>query len=51
VREVARLAEVSRSAMLVALIRFDIPQNGNSHKRTGHLPFGFDYLNYQLVKN
>ncbi len=31
--------------------RFDIPRNGNCYKRTGHLPFGFDYLNHQLMKN
>ena len=37
--------------MLEALDRFGIPRNGNGRKRTGHLPFGFDYLNHQLVKN
>jgi hypothetical protein len=37
--------------VLEALDRFGIPQNGNGHKRVGHLPFGFDYLNHQLVKN
>jgi hypothetical protein len=42
---------VSRSAVLEALRRFGIPQNGNGHKRVGPLPFGIDYLNYQLVKN
>jgi predicted DNA-binding protein YlxM (UPF0122 family) len=51
VREIARLAEVSRSMVLEALDRFGIPQNGNGHKRTGHLPFGFDFLNHLLVKN
>jgi hypothetical protein len=30
--------------VLKALDRFSIPRNGNGHKRTGHLPFGFDYL-------
>ena len=51
VREIERLADVSRSVVLEALDRFGIPQNGNGHKRTGHLPFGFDFLNHQLAKN
>jgi len=51
VREIARLVEVSRSTVLEALSRFGIPQNGNGYKRVGHLPFGFDYLSHQLVKN
>ena len=50
-REISRLVGSSRSAVLDALDRFGISQNGNGHKRTGHLPFGFDYLNHQLVKN
>jgi predicted DNA-binding protein YlxM (UPF0122 family) len=50
-REIARLADVSRAGVLEALDRFGIPRNGNGHKRTGHLPFGFDYLGHQLVKN
>jgi hypothetical protein len=50
-REISRLTKVSRSMVLEALDRFGIPQNGNGHKRTGHLPFGFDYLNYKVVKN
>jgi len=50
-REIARLAEVSRSMVLEALDRLGIPQNGNGHKRTGHVPFGFACLNHQLVKN
>jgi hypothetical protein len=37
--------------VLEALDRFGIHQNGNGHKRVGPLPFGFDYLNHQLVKN
>jgi hypothetical protein len=50
-REISRLVGSSRSAVLDALDRFDIPQNRNGHKRIGPLPFGFDYLNHQLVKN
>ena len=50
-REIARLTEVSRSMVLEALDRLGIPQNGNGHKRTGHVPFGFACLNNQLVKN
>lgn len=37
--------------MRKALGRFGIPQNGNGYRRIGTLPFGDDYLNYQLVKN
>jgi len=37
--------------VLKALDRFGIPKNGNGRKRTGHVPFGFDYLNHRLVKN
>ena len=48
-REISRLAGASRSAVLDALDRFGVPRNGNRHKRTGHLPFGFGY--HQLVKN
>ena len=50
-REISRHAGASRSGVLKALDRFGIPQNGNGHKRIGPLPFGFDYLNHQLVKN
>ena len=50
-REISRLVGSSRSAVLDALDRFDIPQNRNGHKRIGPLRFGFDYLNHQLVKN
>jgi predicted DNA-binding protein YlxM (UPF0122 family) len=50
-REIARLTEASRAGVLEALDRFGIPKNGNGRKRTGHLPFGFDYLNHQLVKD
>jgi hypothetical protein len=50
-REITRLVGASRSGVLKALNRFDIPRNGNCYKRTGHLPFGFDYLNHQLMKN
>lgn len=37
--------------MLEALDRVGIPRNGDGRRKTGHLPFGFDYLNHQLVKN
>ena len=50
-REISRLVGSSRSAVLDALDRFDIPQNRNGHKRIGPLPFGFDYLDHQIVKN
>jgi hypothetical protein len=48
-REISRLAGASRAGVLGALDRFGIPETG--HKRIGPLPFGFDYLNHQLVKN
>ena len=47
VREISRLVGSSRSA----LSRFGIPPNECRRKRTGTLPFGFDYLNHQLVEN
>ena len=50
-REIERLFGVSHAGVLGALDRFGIPRNGNGRKRTGQLPFGFDYLNYQLVEN
>jgi hypothetical protein len=50
-REISRLVGSSRSAVLDALDRVGIPRNGDRRRRTGHLPFGFDYLNHQLVKN
>ena len=50
-REISRLIGSSRSAVLDALSRFGIPPNEGRRKRTGTLPFGFDYLNHQLVKN
>ena len=50
-REIERLLGVSHAGVLEALDRFAIPRNGNGRKRTGQLPFGFDYLNYQLVRN
>ena len=50
-REIERLLGVSHAGVLEALDRLAIPRNGNGRKRTGQLPFGFDYLNYQLVEN
>jgi len=49
-REISRLAGASRSGVLSALDRFGIPRS-DEYKRTGPLPFGFDYTNHQLVKN
>ena len=50
-REISRLAGASRSGVLKALDRFDILRDGGRPARTGHMPFGFDYINHQLVKN
>ena len=49
-REITRLAGASRSGVLDALDRFCIPRE-DRRARVGHLPFGFDYLNHQLVRN
>ena len=50
-QKISRLIGSSRSAVLDALSRFGIPPSEGRRKRTGTLPFGFDYLNHQLVKN
>ncbi len=50
-RKISRLIGSSRSAVLDVLSRFGIPPSEGRRKRTGTLPFGFDYLNHQLVKN
>ena len=50
-REITRLTGASRSGTLKALDRFGIARNGDKPLRVGHLPFGFDYLNHQLVEN
>ena len=49
-RKIERLLGLSHAGVLEALDRFAIPRNGNGRKRTGQLPFGFDYLDHQLVK-
>ena len=51
VREIASLTDLNHSVVFAAMDRFGIPQNGNSHKRPGQIPFGFEYADYQLVKN
>jgi hypothetical protein len=50
-REISRMAGASRSGVLKALDRFGIPRDKDRPARTGHMPFGFDYFNHQLVKN
>jgi hypothetical protein len=50
-REISRLAGASRSGVLNALDRFSIPRDNARPARTGHLLFGFEYVNHQLVKN
>ncbi len=50
-RKITRLTGANRSGVLEAVERFSIPRNGDGRKRTGHLPFGFEYVNYRLVKN
>jgi len=51
INEIARLIDVSHSVVLAAIERFGIPQNGNGHKRQGQIPFGFNYIDYKIVKN
>lgn len=31
--------------------RFGIPQNGNGRKRQGPISFGFNYIDYKIMKN
>ena len=50
-RENSRLAGASRSGVLNALDRFGIPLDKDRPARTGHVPFGFDFLNHRLVAN
>lgn len=50
-REIERLLGASHAGVLEALDRYGIARNGNGRKRTGQLPFGFDHLDHQLVKN
>jgi hypothetical protein len=50
-REISRLADASHSGVLEALNRFGISENGNRRTHPGQLPFGFNCLNYKLVKN
>ena len=50
-REISRLAGASRSGVLKALARFGVPREKGHSVRTGHVPFGFEYINHQLVKN
>jgi DNA invertase Pin-like site-specific DNA recombinase len=50
-REISRLIGSSRSVVLDALSRFGISPNESRRKRNGTLPFGYDCLDHQLVKN
>jgi len=45
------LAGASRAGVLNALDRFGIERNADKATRIGPVPFGFDYLNFKLVKN
>ena len=49
-RQIARLAEVSRSTALSALGRFSILKSGRGRTHPGQVPFGYDYQGYHLVK-
>ena len=49
-REISRLPRqpLRRSE---SVDRFGIPREKDRPARTGHLPFGFEYINHQLVNN
>ena len=47
-REISLLVGASRSGVLKALDRFSIPREKDRPARSGHLPFGFDYISHQL---
>ena len=53
VREIARKATVSHSTILVHLRRHGIKirKEDLPRKRKGQVPFGWEYLNHNLVKN
>jgi hypothetical protein len=51
VREIASLTDLSHAVVLAAMERFGIPQNGNGHKRQGPISFGFNYIDYKIMKN
>jgi len=51
VREIASLTDLSHSVVLAAMERFGIPQNGNGHKRQSQISFGFNYIDYKIMKN
>ena len=41
---------VSHSIVLTAIGRYDISKKESKRKRKGQIPFGFEYINYQLLK-
>ena len=53
IREIARKAEVGHSTVLIHLRRcgIDLRREDVSRKRKGRIPFGWEYLNHNLVKN
>jgi hypothetical protein len=50
-RETPRLDDVNRSVVPEALGRFVISQNSKGHEHPEQLPYGYDCLHYQRVKN
>ncbi len=50
-RQIAWLTEVSRSTALAALNRCGIANNSRDRTHPGHLPFGYNYQAYRLVRN
>jgi hypothetical protein len=50
-REISRLVGASRSGVLRVLDRCSVPLDKGRPTRIGPVPFGFAYLNHQLVKN
>jgi hypothetical protein len=50
-REISRLAGASRSGVLEALDRFNIPRDQDRLTRVGPVLFGFDFINHRLIRN
>ena len=50
IREIARKLNVSHSSVFAAIKRYGSLQQVKDRKRKGQIPFGFEYINYQLLK-
>jgi hypothetical protein len=51
-REIGRELDISHQAVLSAIEKFSLDgSNGSAQFRPGQIPFGWDYIDYQLKKN